>query len=86
MLDAAGGTEHTIDRAAAGERRVRRFVTAAARAGATARLEEVAARGTPSGRYAALVLRPPPRDPESGRYTRVLRPAAAARLPEAVAS
>ena len=41
LLDAAGATERAIDRAAAGERRVRRFVTAAARAGATARLEEL---------------------------------------------
>ena len=40
LLDAAGRTEATIVRAAAGERRVRRFVTAAARAGATARLED----------------------------------------------
>jgi hypothetical protein len=69
VLDAAGQTEDTIIRAAAGERRVRRFVTAAARAGATARLEELAARGTPSGRYAATVLRPPARDSRSGRYT-----------------
>ena len=69
VLDAAGRTEATIVRAAAGERRVRRFVSAAARAGATARLEELAARGTPSGRYAAAVLRPPARDSRSGRYT-----------------
>jgi hypothetical protein len=68
-LDAAGGTEATIDRAAAGERRVRRFVSAAARAGATARLEELATRDTPSGRYALGVLHPPARDPRSGRYT-----------------
>ena len=45
LLDAAGRTEAIIVRAAAGERRVRRFVTAAARAGATARLEELAAAG-----------------------------------------
>jgi HEAT repeats len=69
MLDAAGGTEATIDRAAGGERRVRRFVTAAARAGATARLEELAARDTPAGRYAIGVLHPPARDTRSGRYT-----------------
>jgi HEAT repeat protein len=69
VLDAAGGTEATIDRAAAGERRVRRFVSAAARAGATARLEELAARETPSGRYALSVLHPPARDAGSGRYT-----------------
>ena len=86
MLDAAGHTEATIVRAAGGERRVRRFVTAAARAGSTARLEELAARGTPSGRYATMVLQPPARDTRSGRYTRALRPAAAARVPEAVAS
>ena len=86
MLDAAGHTEATIVRAAAGERRVRRFVTAAARAGATARLEELAARGTAPGRYATMVLEPPARDTKSGRYVRVLRPAAAARVPEAVAS
>ena len=43
-------------RAARGERRVRRLVTAAARAGATARLEEMAGRGDEAGRYAAMVL------------------------------
>jgi hypothetical protein len=69
VLDATGRTEATIDRAAAGERRVRRFVTAAARAGATARLEEIATRGTSAGRYAAGVLRPPARDVKSGRFT-----------------
>jgi HEAT repeat protein len=63
MLDAAGRTEATIVRAARGERRVRRFVTAAARAGATARLEELAARETESGRYAAMVLAPAPAAP-----------------------
>ena len=58
LLDAAGGTEATIVRAARGERRVRRFVTAAARAGATARLEELAGREDATGRYAAMVLGP----------------------------
>jgi HEAT repeat protein len=56
LLDAAGRTEEIIDRAAGWERRVRRFVTAAARAGATARLEELAGRETATGRYALLVL------------------------------
>jgi hypothetical protein len=56
LLDAAGRTEAIIDRAADGERRVRRFVSAAARAGATARLEELAQQETPTGRYAKLVL------------------------------
>ena len=68
-LDAAGGTEEAIDRAAAGERRVRRFVTAAARAGTTARLEELAARDTPSGRYATGVLLAPAQDTRSGHWT-----------------
>jgi HEAT repeat protein len=70
LLDAAGRTEEIIARATRGERRVRRFVAAAARAGATARLEELAARGTQVGRYAAGVLRPPARDTRSGRYTK----------------
>jgi hypothetical protein len=86
VLDAAGQTEDTIIRAAAGERRVRRFVTAAARAGATARLEELAARETPSGRYAATVLRPPARDTRSGRYTAKAVAAAPPRRLEAVAT
>jgi HEAT repeat protein len=60
LLDAAGRTDEIIVRAARGERRVRRFVTAAARAGATARLEELAGRGTETGRYATLVLGPAP--------------------------
>jgi HEAT repeat protein len=65
LLDAAGRTEAIIERAARGERRVRRFVTAAARAGATARLEELAGQGGVTGRYAALVLGPaePAREP-----------------------
>lgn len=58
LLDAAGRTEEIIVRAANGERRVRRFVTAAARAGATARLEELAARPDAVGRYATMVLAP----------------------------
>lgn len=58
LLDAAGRTEEIIVRAANGERRVRRFVTAAARAGATARLEELAARPDAVGRYATMVLTP----------------------------
>jgi len=70
MLDAAGGTEATIVRAARGERRVRRFVSAAARAGATARLEEMAAGESESGRYAAMVLAPAP--PEAARRAEVL--------------
>ena len=56
LLDAAGATEATIVRAARGERRVRRFVTAAAQAGATARLEELAGREDATGRYATMVL------------------------------
>jgi HEAT repeat protein len=60
MLDAAGRTEAAIVRAASGERRVRRFVTAAARAGATARLEELSVLETAPGRYAAMVLQPAP--------------------------
>jgi HEAT repeat protein len=64
LLDAAGATEEAIVRAARGERRVRRFVSAAARAGVTARLEELAERETESGRYAAMVLRPAPDAPE----------------------
>lgn len=56
LLDAAGRTEAAIVRAARGERRVRRLVSAAARAGATARLEELAGRGDETGRYATLVL------------------------------
>ena len=56
LLDAAGRTEALIVRAANGERRVRRFVSAAARAGATARLEELAREASPTGRYAQLVL------------------------------
>ncbi len=56
LLDAAGRTEAIIVRAANGERRVRRFVSAAARAGATARLEEMARQESATGRYAALVL------------------------------
>jgi HEAT repeat protein len=58
LLDAAGRTEAIIERAARGERRVRRFVAAAARAGATARLEELAAREDAVGRYANRVLVP----------------------------
>jgi HEAT repeat protein len=58
LLDAAGRTGQIIERAARGERRVRRFVSAAARAGATARLEELAGRDTETGRYAAMVLAP----------------------------
>jgi hypothetical protein len=65
MLDAAGRTEDTIVRAAGGERRVRRFVTAAARAGATARLEELSARKSEVGRYAAIVLEPAPVAPDA---------------------
>jgi HEAT repeat protein len=56
LLDAAGRTEALIVRAANGERRVGGFVSAAARAGATARLEELALRESATGRYAALVL------------------------------
>jgi hypothetical protein len=56
LLDAAGRTEAIITRAARGERRVRRFVAAAARAGAVARIEELAGRDTETGRYAAGVL------------------------------
>jgi HEAT repeat protein len=56
LLDAGGRTGEVIDRAARGERRVRRFVAAAARAGATARLEELTAADTETGRYAAMVL------------------------------
>jgi HEAT repeat protein len=56
LLDAAGRTEAAIVRAARGERRVRRLVAAAARAGATARLEELAERGDETGRYASMVL------------------------------
>jgi HEAT repeat protein len=56
LLDAAGRTGEVIDRAARGERRVRRFVAAAAHAGATARLEELAGADTETGRYAAMVL------------------------------
>jgi hypothetical protein len=56
LLDAAGSTEELIVRAARGERRVRRLVTAAARAGATARLEELAARDDEVGRYATMLL------------------------------
>jgi HEAT repeat protein len=58
LLDAASRTEAIIERAARGERRVRRFVAAAARAGATARLEELAAREDAVGRYAKRVLVP----------------------------
>ena len=56
LLDAAGRTEAIVTRAARGERRVRRFVTAAGRAGAVARIEELAGRDTETGRYAAGVL------------------------------
>jgi hypothetical protein len=56
LLDAAGGTEAAIVRAARRDRRVRRLVAAAARAGATARLEELAGRGDETGRYATLLL------------------------------
>jgi HEAT repeat protein len=56
LLDAAGGTEAAIVRAARGERRVRRLVRAAARAGATARLEELALRADEVGRYATMLL------------------------------
>ena len=56
LLDCAGRTEAIIMRAAAGERRVRRFVSAAARAGAVARLEEIAGRQNEAGRYATLLL------------------------------
>jgi hypothetical protein len=41
---------------ARGERRVRRLVRAAARAGMTARLEELAGRGDEAGRYATMLL------------------------------
>jgi HEAT repeat protein len=58
LLDAAGRTEAIIERAANGERRVRRFVAAAARAGATARLEELAGQESATGRYAKLALGP----------------------------
>jgi hypothetical protein len=58
LLDAAGRTEEIVVRAARGERRVRRLVTAAARAGATARLEELARRGDETGRYATMLLAP----------------------------
>jgi hypothetical protein len=71
MLDAAGLTEDTIVRAASGERRVRRFVRAAARAGATARLEELAARTSEVGRYAAIVLEPDPVAPAAPLPTTV---------------
>ena len=67
LLDAAGRTAAIIERAARGERRVRRFVTAAARAGATARLEELAGQDGAIGRYAALVLGPPAPAPEPAR-------------------
>ena len=43
-------------RAARGERRIRRLVSAAARAGATARLEELAEREDEVGRYATMLL------------------------------
>ena len=56
LLDAAGGTEAAIVRAARGERRLRRLVGAAAAVGATARLEELAGRGDATGRYATLLL------------------------------
>ena len=56
LLDAAGRTEAVIARAAGGERRLRRLAGAAARAGATARLEELAGRGDETGRYAATLL------------------------------
>ena len=56
VLDAAGLTEAVIVRAAKGERRVRRLVSAARRAGATARLEDMANDGSESGRYAAMLL------------------------------
>jgi len=78
LLDAAGATAPAIDRAAAGERRVRRFVTAAARAGATARLEELAGRDTPSGRYAIGVLRAAAHDTQPARATPASRPEAVA--------
>jgi HEAT repeat protein len=58
LLDAEGRTEAIVVRAARGERRVRRLVTAAARAGATARLEELARRDDETGRYALGVLAP----------------------------
>jgi hypothetical protein len=44
---------------------VRRFVIAAARAGATARLEELSARKSEVGRYAAIVLEPAPVAPDA---------------------
>ena len=56
LLDSAGGTEAVIVRAARGERRIRRLVSAAARAGATARLEELADREDEVGRYATMLL------------------------------
>jgi HEAT repeat protein len=56
LLDAAGGTEAVIARAARGERRLRRLVATARRGGATARLEELAADGTEIGRYAAWLV------------------------------
>jgi HEAT repeat protein len=56
LLDAANQTERVIVRAAKGERRVRRLVATARRAGATARLEEMANDGSEAGRYAAMLL------------------------------
>jgi len=56
LLDSAGKTEAVIVRAARGERRIRRLVSAAARAGATARLEELAGRDDEVGRYATMLL------------------------------
>ena len=72
LLDAAGRTEAIIERAAHGERRVRRFVSAAARAGATARLEELAGLESATGRYATLVLGPAASAPQPAREPAVV--------------
>jgi len=56
LLDTANRTEEIIERAAGGERGLRRLVAAARRAGTTARLEELAGRDTIAGRYAAATL------------------------------
>jgi len=56
LLDAANGTEEVIRRAAGGERELRRLVAITKRAGATARLEELAGEDSATGRYAAHTL------------------------------
>ena len=56
LLDTANRTEAIIERAAVGERGLRRLVAAARRAGSTARLEELAQHHTIAGRYAAATL------------------------------